>query len=634
MGKLNKEIITQKLIYILLIVAILMQTGFLLVQYRKDIPQIVKDSVQHGLWRSAKFAQGGKFANFMLFLNQEIPEDGRVVLPPMEYAKPPVLGTTPYIQFFLAPRQVLNCASLDCLDNLSRENTFILVVGDFPNLEQRVGKVLMFNQAWGILKPLSYEPVSGSYWVPFSSLLYILSAILLSVLWLVLITIAGAIMIHFLQPEINSIIKIALGYGLGLSLLTILLALLSLLGVSIGRSSVWAVSFTLLLIASLIILKLGYRVNRFCNTILSLWKKVDGWQIAYLILAGCSLFLSVGEGYHRTDEVLLWGAKGVGIAMDQSIENITAWGTNTLPYPLHIPLLIGASRILFSDQLPAGKIIFSGYFLALMFLIYHTLRHFTGKPFVSGLSTLLFASAPLVFLHSTIAYANLALTYYYLAATALWLFSIQRVKKKTSDVGAMISALMLIAANWTRPEASAISWSILILWLAIMLLQKRSQNRFRLILSVVTPLVFYMFFWYWINIRLYSDFSSDSGAISVAINQILGGDLRISNMLYILWSTIAQFFCFETWGLLGFAIFLLLFISLIRFNRKVDRLVPIFTGVLYMALIIVIYYFASFDIKHDISWWINTGFERMLLSAVSLLWFGSWLGIEESDSNI
>jgi len=384
----------------------------------------------------------------------------------------------------------------------------------------------------------------------------------------------------------------------------------------------------------LLYLKLEFRVDRFFNIILSFWKKVDGWQIAFLILAGCSLFLSVGEGFHRTDEVLLWGAKGVGIAMDQSIENITAWGTNTLPYPLHIPLLIGVSRILFSDQLPAGKIIFSGYYLALMFLIYHTLRHFTEKQFVSGLSTLLFASAPLVFLHSTIAYANLALTYYYLAATALWLFSIRRVKRKSSDLGAIISALMLVAASWTRPEAFVISWFILTLWLAIMLFQRQLRDSLRVVFLLVAPLVIYTLFWRWLNIRIYSTLSSRPGMLTIALNEILGGNLKISNLLYILQSMFTQVFSFEIWGLLGIAIVFLLIVALFRRNPKIDRLIPILTGLLYTILIIVVYYFASFDIKHDVSWWINTGFERMLLPAVSLLWFGSWLGIEKSDSNI
>jgi hypothetical protein len=59
MGKLKKEINIKRIIYLLLIVAILIQTGYLFYQYRIDIEQIVKDAVQHGLWRSAKFAQGG-----------------------------------------------------------------------------------------------------------------------------------------------------------------------------------------------------------------------------------------------------------------------------------------------------------------------------------------------------------------------------------------------------------------------------------------------------------------------------------------------------------------------------------------------------------------------------------------------
>jgi len=68
MGKLNRDIDIKMIIHLLLIVAILIQAGFLLYQYRKDISQIMKDSVQHGLWRSAKFAQSGWVA-----IDQQIP---------------------------------------------------------------------------------------------------------------------------------------------------------------------------------------------------------------------------------------------------------------------------------------------------------------------------------------------------------------------------------------------------------------------------------------------------------------------------------------------------------------------------------------------------------------------------------
>jgi hypothetical protein len=46
------------------------------------------------------------------------------------------------------------------------------------------------------------------------------------------------------------------------------------------------------------------------------------------------------------------------------------------------------------------------------------------------------------------------------------------------------------------------------------------------------------------------------------------------------------------------------------------------SGLLWVGLIAGIYYLASFDRVHDLSWWVNSGLDRMLLPAISLLWIG------------
>ena len=66
----------------------------------------------------------------------------------------------------------------------------------------------------------------------------------------------------------------------------------------------------------------------------------------FLLLALLSLLLGVGKGYHATDEIVLWGAKGYGIAAMESLRDITLWGTNTVIYPLHIPILIASAKLL------------------------------------------------------------------------------------------------------------------------------------------------------------------------------------------------------------------------------------------------------------------------------------------------
>ncbi|GAG12673.1 unnamed protein product, partial [marine sediment metagenome] len=120
-----------KLVTLLLAVGVLFQAGYLLRNASLDLERIARSIGQTALWRGAKFNQGQRFANYVQFLHQNVPEDGRVVLPPAGVG-PRALGFTPFMQFFLAPREVINCSDFDCLRDLSREDTYILVVGEFP----------------------------------------------------------------------------------------------------------------------------------------------------------------------------------------------------------------------------------------------------------------------------------------------------------------------------------------------------------------------------------------------------------------------------------------------------------------------------------------------------------------------
>ena len=61
------------------------------------------------------------------------------------------------------------------------------------------------------------------------------------------------------------------------------------------------------------------------------------------------------------DSIQIWGAKGYGIAITGSIKDVTDWETNTLAYPLHVPVLVAFFRLLSGDLLPSSKLIFSGF---------------------------------------------------------------------------------------------------------------------------------------------------------------------------------------------------------------------------------------------------------------------------------
>jgi hypothetical protein len=58
--------------------------------------------------------------------------------------------------------------------------------------------------------------------------------------------------------------------------------------------------------------------------------------------------------------------------------------------------------------------------------------------------------------------------------------------------------------------------------------------------------------------------------------------------------------------------------------RKVSQpgFMILLTGIFVTGMTAGIYYLASFDRVHDISWWISTGYDRMLLPGTILLLIG------------
>jgi hypothetical protein len=130
----------------LLLAGVLIQAALIIGRSLDDLNGVRLTLGMPALWRSAYFSQGEKFAGYVAFLNENIPVGGRVVLPPSGHG-PKLVGNTPSMQFFLAPRQVINCLDLECAANLSVDNTYLLVVDDFPgDVVTKIGRQMFDEQ--------------------------------------------------------------------------------------------------------------------------------------------------------------------------------------------------------------------------------------------------------------------------------------------------------------------------------------------------------------------------------------------------------------------------------------------------------------------------------------------------------
>ncbi len=608
--------------------AVLIQGVLLLRQAGPDLLAIRGAMGQHGLWRSANFFQNQRFADYVNFLNEFIAEDARVVLPPLD-SGPRILGVTPYMQFFLAPREVINCPDQECLDNLLMTNTYVVFTESevAERLADNPEQVWMFDGSWGVLAPAGVTrqvlaPAPG-----FASLGEILLAALWPILGLLLVSLAGALVVaRLVPPRWHVSVKLALGYGLALGLISLAAAAASLLGLPLGRGTLLWVSLVFIVVA----LAFYFIDRRYGRSEIEAEAdstphklRLDFWGMSFLVLGGLATLISAGKGYHSTDAIVLWGAKGYGIAATGTIKEVTAWGTNTVPYPLNIPILIAGLKILFSDILPASKLVFSGYYLALLFTLYHGLLWLGLRRAMAGLATLLVGTAPLVFRHGTIGYANLAMSFYLVGALFLAGQALDSPAARRSSRLALLGGVFFASAAWTRPEGLALSVLVLVLLFGVTYIRRRAIFPTRQLVYAALPLLVYGLFWWLVNVWVYPSGVAKTGLGGTALREMLSGDLNFYEAFYIFRTFVVHLFRLYTWGLFGVGLVVVLLLSVVViWRRRVSTGIALWSGILIVLAILGIYYLASYDRVHDISWWVNTGLDRMLLPGLMLLWIG------------
>jgi hypothetical protein len=136
-------------------------------------------------------------------------------------------------------------------------------------------------------------------------------------------------------------------------------------------------------------------------------------------------------------------------------------------------------------------------------------------------------------------------------------------------------------------------------------------------------LVAYGAFWWLVKAQVYPSGVAKTGLGGAALREILSGDLHFYQAFYILRTFAVHLFRLQTWGSFGVALIVVLLLSVVViWRRRTSTGIALWSGVLITLAILGIYYLASYDSVHDISWWVNTGLDRMLFPGLLLLWVG------------
>jgi hypothetical protein len=335
-----------------------------------------------------------------------------------------------------------------------------------------------------------------------------------------------------------------------------------------------------------------------------------GWVFLLAVLA-------VGKGYHATDALGIWGIKGYGIA-HWGLRRGTYLGF-VRDYPLHVPLLIALPKALWGDLTGASKLVFPLFLLGITAVLYRETYRRTHSEALAFLGAALWATAPLVVHHAQIAYANLAAACYIFLGVWLW-------HEKGEP---LLAGVMLAWGVWARPEG----WLLVGAALGAGALFSASRHG---LWKVVLPPTAMFAFWL-LTRRMAYAYRFAPGVLKTFLPGVVA---LLHGKIYpkVLWAVTAawaRFLWVHLWGALGILTLAGLAGVAFRQMAKGPRLQQAGNAPLgrmtaaalsMIAVACGIYYFTAYLSEYTIQWWLNTGFDRMNLPAMAVLWYAAWLG--------
>jgi hypothetical protein len=348
--------------------------------------------------------------------------------------------------------------------------------------------------------------------------------------------------------------------------------------------------------------------------------RFDLWQLVILGLGLIAAYLAVGRSYFASDSIVIWANKGYAIAEHGLAEGVSAWGLGSWKYTLNIPISIASFQTLFGDLHPFSKIIFPVFYLALLLGMYEYLRRVT-QPTAAGLAVTAFGTAPFIFWHSQVGYANLAFTAYYVLGTLLALDVFTGgVQPEYEKPGLALAGLLLALGAWSRAEGLPIGL-VLIGLLGLYGYLRWGKAWLGKAVWLAAPLVVLAVIWFPTSNLVYTLPRNNTGALSIALQQTLQGNINVDEMGYAARSFGESLADWRLWGLAGLGVLGLSWLPLRDKDKEDFSDLVLWTGgglVLLVAFGTI--YATTYGGGCDVSCWVNSGLNRYIMPGITLLW--------------
>jgi hypothetical protein len=594
--------------------------------------------------RSARFLMGDSGAGYISFLRSTVPEEMPIVKP----EDVGIFGQQSVLQFFLMPRGIPACPcefnlgdySGECGICLTRKSHYVPSVGGFQPGSVMVGekKLIEFpgesDLIHGIYVPLDAEPGEPLELETISTG-HILRSAGLSLLAYVLVGVSGYALANvFLESRLWSI---AAAFPVGSGVVTTLVFVSSwLLSMPVTMTS-YIVANGLIIGASYV----AYRIKR--RVTASGGRRPEfgiKWQhlasVHGLILAAVVLVLlvsaalSIGRAYSTLDGIANWAVKGYAIALEESIFAGARWGGHHLEYPQNIHLQIGFFRLMDNDSLPGSKLLFTAFFGSVIAGCLAYWRSAGISKELGALGALLLATTPILFVQSTLGFANLPMSAYLVIGMLLALTGIRQSSLAKQLVGGLVIGL----AAWTRLEAAVYSFVFLA---AIVIIAKALKLGKIRVTSLFTPMVLVQLPWllfYFIHGR--GTGVAFSTAEILLEGATLGGESGIGVLNLVTEQLRLQFLDSPRWGAIVPVSIAGLMLGAFHAVRARDSAYAVKASLFGLVLLTVVTLFFLIGVSgaYDLVHWLGDSFDRhlipvyCLLLALSVYGVGTAIGID------
>ena len=593
--------------------------------------------------RSARFLLGRRAANYLQFLEDQVPESVPIVLPYRvgEFSQQSLM------QFFLMPRGIPGCGcegdkldemSSECIQCLRREDLAVPAIGEFPPKEALAGAKNLVphdeDTGWFHGVYLSDRIALASDQGRGDSALPVLLAIPLDVLIYAGMFLLGALAVGATTQTPNWGDILASSIPVGMGLWTVTLFLVGWAGITISRSTILV---TFLLVAG-ILSWVRYRMSGSLSPFpsinvrqlkMKLNRGQTTWIAAFIGVAVLALIagvISIGRGYSTVDGIANWAIKGYAIAEEGSIFAGGALGNHSLAYPQNIHLAVAIFKVMDGDVLPGSKLMFPLLALSLTIGCYVFWRRAGVQKTASSLATLALASLPLLFRHSTIGFANAPFTAY----IVLGILYIALGAQDDNRSSLIIGSLMLGFAAWTRPEGVGYSLLILLsLVVGFWLLQRRVMP----LPAATIPLVLISAMWLAFGSRYVAE-DEVGRLLGRFVPEVISGNIRMEPLSTVLRFAAENALKFRSWGLLLISVPLMGVIGLgrARDSWSTSAILVGIAGLVALTIPLAMFYVAGYTPDYSVGF-LELSFERaMMPAAIALFWAAVALALGQKRS--